>query len=292
MKTAITAALLAGTIAMTATACGDSRKPSASAAPSPSTTATTAPAVGRPTTDVDEMVRIDNGQMHIRCTGAGDTTVVLIAGWDAGDGSWDAIEPTVSQQARICSYAKFGTGSSDAASTTQTFATQADDVHALLVAIDEPGPYVILGHSFGGSIAVTFASKHPDEVTGLILLDASPTTWPTTVCTVPSYAPACDLMHDPGANAERLDVFRAFDEVAGITTLGDLPMTVMTGAHRDSAGLTPEELARLDSLWADGQRHWSSLSSASSIVTVERTGHHIEVDQPQYVVDEVLKLVP
>lgn len=288
---AITAALLAGAIAITAPACGDPDETGATAATAPST-ATTAPAVGRPTTEVDELVRIDNGQMHLHCSGAGDTTVVLVAGWDGGDGSWDAIEPTVAQHARVCSYAKFGTGSSDAASTTQTFATQADDLHALLVAADEPGPYVVLGHSFGGSVAVTFASQHADEVAGLLLVDASPTTWPSTVCSLAAYQPACDLFRDPASDAERLDVFRAFDEVARITTLGDLPMAVLTAAHREPAGLSADELARLDSLWADGQRHWGSLSSASSIITVESTGHHIEVDQPQRVIDELLNLLP
>ena len=288
----IGAAVVAGVIAITVAACGSSADTSASAPTTPLATTTTVPAVVRPTTDVDELVRIDSGQMHLRCTGAGDTTVVLIAGWDGGDGAWDAVAPSVSQHARVCSYAKFGTGSSDAAPTVQTFASQADDLHALLAAAHEPGPYVVLGHSFGGAAAVTFASKYPDEVTGLLLLDASPTTWPTTVCTVPAYKPACDLYRNPAEDAERLDVFRAFDEVARITTLGDLPMTVVTGVHRDSAGLNAEELSRLDSLWADGQQHWSSLSSASSVVTVEHTGHHIEIDQPQQVVDELLKLLP
>ena len=217
--------------------------------------------------------------------------MVLIAGWDGGDGSWDAIEPTVAKQARVCSYAKLGTGSSDAAPVTQTFATQAADLHALLMVANEPGPYVVLGHSFGGAEAVTFASAYPDEVTGLLLLDASPTTWPATVCSVPAYQPACDLMHDPAKDAERLDVFRAFEEVATISSLGDLPMTVMTGAHRDAAGVSPDELTHLDSVWAQGQQHWRSLSTASTIITVEHTSHHIEIDQPAIVSDALLELL-
>ena len=44
---------------------------------------------------------------------------------------------------------------------------------------------MVVGHSFGGAEAVTFASLFADEVTGLVLLDASPTSWPTEVCAVP-----------------------------------------------------------------------------------------------------------
>jgi pimeloyl-ACP methyl ester carboxylesterase len=290
-RTALTTALLATTIALATAACGGSGTTNRDATQRPSTTTTTAAPVNRPTEDVDRLVATDHGRMHITCTGRGDTTVVLIAGWDGGDGSWDAIVPSIAKHARVCSYAKLGTGSSDLAATTQTFATQAEDLHAMLDAANEPGPYVVLGHSFGGSDAATFASKYLEDVTGLLLLDASPTTWPATVCSVPSFKSVCDLMHHPAQDAERLDVFRAFDEVARIGSLGDLPMTVVTATHREAPGVTSDELARLDSVWADGQQTWSSLSSASRVVTVEHTGHHVEIDQPQLVVDEVLKLV-
>jgi pimeloyl-ACP methyl ester carboxylesterase len=291
-RTALTAAVLATTIALGAAACGGSGEATGTAGAPPSTTTTTTARVARPTADVDGLVVTDHGRMHVHCAGAGDTTVLLIAGWDGGDGSWDRITPTIETHARVCSYAKLGTGSSDPASTTQTFATQAADLHAMLVAAREPGPYVVLGHSFGGADAVTFASRYPEEVTGLVLLDASPTTWPATVCSVPSFTSICDLMHDPAKDAERLDVFPAFDEVGRIGSLGDLPMAVVTAAHREAPGVSADELARLDSVWADGQRTWRSLSSTSRIVTVEHTGHHIEIDQPQLVVDEVLELTP
>lgn len=97
-------------------------------------------------------------------------------------------------------------------------------------------------------------------------------------------------MHDPTLDPERVDVFPAFEAVAAITSLGDLPMTVAAAAHRDPQGITPGELARLETLWAEGMERWAGLSSSSSIVIVEDTGHHIEVDQPQLVVDELLEL--
>ena len=291
---AVTGAIL--TIGLAA--CGDDTMSTSSPAPTVASTTTTA--LAGPTTVVDELITVDSGTMHVRCVGGGATTVLLIAGWgDAGD-SWGAIEPTVAEHARVCSYARLGTGDSDAPSTTQTFATQASDLHALLDAAREPGPYVVLGHSFGGAEAVMFASQYPDEVVGLMLLDASPPTWPAAVCAVPddgtdaarTFRAGCAVMHDPTQDAERLDVFPAFDEVDAVRSLDDLPLTVMTAARRTAPGLAADELARLDATWSDGVERWADLSTDSRVVSVEGTGHYIQVDQPDPVVAELLELVP
>ncbi len=295
--TTITAAFVTLGISLAASACGTSSPEGTGegATVVPATTTTVVPAttatVERPSHLVDELVSIDNGQMHIRCIGSGAQTVVLIAGWDDGGDKWGAIEPAISERARVCSYSKFGTGTSDAPSSTQTFDTEAADLHALLDEAGEPGPYVALGHSFGGAVAVTFASKYADEVSGLVLLDASPTSWPATVCSVAAYEGGCAVMHDPTLSPERLDVFRAFEEVATITSLGDLPMTVITAAHRTDPALAQSELARLDAVWAEGVGRWAGLSSSSSVVSVENTGHNIELDQPQVVIQELLDLL-
>lgn len=278
----ITAAMITIAISLGASACGGSSAPDD---PTPA-------AVGRPSRPLDELVRIERGQMHLRCVGAGPSTVLLVSGWGDGRNHWGAIETAVDDHARVCSYERFGTGASDPPPSTQTFSIQADDLHALLDVAGERGPYVVVGHSFGGAQAVTFASMYADQVTGLVLLDASPTTWPGTVCSVPAYGAACDAMHNPEMDAERLDVFPAFEQVASISSLGELPMTVVTAAHRDGTGLAPGELERLDALWAEGQARWAALSSSSRIVTVDDTGHHIEIDQAQRVIDEVLRLLP
>lgn len=288
MKTLLTMALGSLAVGLAAAACASSSVTDATDATGRSTT--TAP-VERPTGDRDELVDMAGGRMHIRCVGRGDTTVLLLAGWGAAGDAWGAIERASNEHARVCSYARFGTGTSDPQLTPQTFTTQATDLHALLTEAGEPGPYVVVGHSFGGGEAVTFAAAYPDDVIGLLLLDASPTDWPTTVCTVPAWAEGCAVMRDPTRDPERLDVFAAFEEVAAIASLGDLPMVVVTAAHRIDPGPSPAEYERLDAVWADGMERWAALSSASTIVTVEDTSHHIHVDQPQRVIDELLKLV-
>jgi pimeloyl-ACP methyl ester carboxylesterase len=46
------------------------------------------------------------------------------------------------------------------------------DLHALLAAADVAGPYLLLGASFGGLLADMYAATYPDDVVGMVLLDA------------------------------------------------------------------------------------------------------------------------
>jgi pimeloyl-ACP methyl ester carboxylesterase len=302
----LTTALLA------ATACGtDSRSESASVptttsvAP-PATTSvapptTTVPPIARPTAMIDHLVEGRGARVHVRCVGHGDATVLLISGFGGDTTSWVGVEPALAASARVCSYDRAGTGTSDPATSTATFATQAHDLHALLNSIGEPGPYVAVGHSFGGAQAVTFASLFADEVSGLVLVDASPTTWPADLCAVPddgSEAAAmvvgnCTGAFLPAGNGEHLDVAAAFDEVSRIVSLDSLPIAVISATERElPVGLAATEVARLTEAWNKGQRDWRALSANARLVSVEDTSHHIQIDRPDVVIDEIARLLP
>ncbi len=271
-------------------------------APTTTTTATTtatttvAPTtIARPITLTDELVPVGGARLHLHCDGAGPTTVVLIAGFNTTSEIWAAIEPTAVQTSRVCSYDRFGDGTSDAPPATQTFATEAADLHALLQSAGEPGPYVIVGHSFGGPEAVTFASMFHTEVRGLLLLDASPPTWNAAICAVPDdgsdtarvFQGLCVELSSPANNGERLDAPTAFAEVATIDSLSGLPIIVATADHHSYPGLAAREEARLDDVWNAGQAHWVSLASSAQLISVSNTGHNIQLDRPDVVLDKI-----
>jgi pimeloyl-ACP methyl ester carboxylesterase len=298
----------AGTAALTSTATtatSSTVPPNSTTASAPaSTTTSPAPAsietVARPTATIDELVGPEGKRVHIRCVGHGPTTVLLVAGFEAGAGGWLKIEPLLAERSRVCSYERPGTGTSDPPAATQTFVSQATDLHSLLTTIGEPGPYVVVGHSFGGAEAVTFTSMFANEVKGLALIDASPATWPTDLCAIAddgsdsatAVGSNCAGWADPNGNAEHLDVFGSFEKVAGVSSLGSTPMAVITAVERPFTGLSTAELARLTQAWDNGQQRWSELSAASHVVPVDHTGHHIELDRPEVVVSEITRLLP
>jgi pimeloyl-ACP methyl ester carboxylesterase len=263
------------------------------------TTAVPPSTVARPTALVDQLVPVHGAGLHVHCDGVGPTTVVLIAGYSADSSNWALVEPTGSQTTRVCSYDRFGLGSSDSPPAPQTFETEAADLHTLLQQAGEPGPYVVVGHSFGGAEAVTFASMFPTEVRGLLLLDASPPAWNTSICAVPDdgsdtagvFAALCAEQSSPANNAEHLDGPAAFAEVATINSLSGFPMIVATADHHSYPGLAASEEARLNHVWNDGQAHWVSLASSAQLITVDRTGHNIQVDRPDVVLDKIQELL-
>jgi pimeloyl-ACP methyl ester carboxylesterase len=299
-KTLITAVAAAVSVTIALAACGSSSS-GASHSPTEDATTTTVASttVARPTALIDELVPVHGARLHVHCEGTGPTTVVLIAGFGGSRNSWTAVEPVAVQTTRACSYDRFGDGTSDAPPAPQTFATEADDLHALLQSAGEPGPYVIVGHSFGGPEAVTFASMFPTDVRGLLLIDASPTEWNTAICAVPNdgsdtahvFIDLCAQQSSPANNGEHLDAPAAFAEVASINALGAVPMTVVTADHHSYPGLAASEEARLDDVWDAGQAHWVSLASSAQLISVDHTSHNIQLDRPDVVLDKIHELL-
>ena len=299
-RTARTGAALSLLLAVTAAACGVDGTPEAAARPRTALT-TVAPEDARPSAPIDDLVPVgaSGARLHLRCEGSGPSTVVLISGFTDGGDSWGAVTDGLIAEARVCSYARFGTGTSDAPTVDQRFSTQAADLHDLLQTAGEPGPYVLAGHSFGGAQAVAFADAFADEVRGIVLLDATPTSWPDAACAVPddgsetaaAFGHNCDTIFDTPDNVERLDGRAAFAEVARISTLGDLPMRVVTAAHHSYPGLSPDVAANLERVWNAGQDRWATLSSDAVAVPVQGAGHYVQVDQPAVVIDQIRALL-
>ena len=186
--------------------------------------------------------------MHVRCVGAGNVTVVLISGFLDGEDKWSSVTPTLSRRARVCSYARFGDGASDPPPATQTFATEAQDLRTALRSIDEPGPYVLVGHSFGGAEAVTFTAEYPSEVLGLVLLDASPTDWLAASCAVPEdgtptarvFRDNCASISSPGEQR------RAPRRIVGLRRGGHHRLPRPRADDRGHGGPTPVPRSRRD----------------------------------------------
>ena len=274
---------------------------STTVAPTTSTTTTTSPPQPRPTAEVDELVSVGGPRLHVRCTGSGPSTVLLIHGFTGDHTSFAGIEPQVAQMSRVCSYDRFGTGSSDPPPAPQTFATQAHDLRNALTALGEPGPFVVVGHSFGGDVAVTFTSLYRSEVAGLLLLEASPWNWNSTVCSVADdgsasaeiWVQTCSMQAGPASNVEGIDGPAAFAELAQIGSLGDIPMIVDTASVHDytAPDFDPAVAAGLTEAWFAGQDHWASLSSNSQVVHVDNAGHNVHVDQPELVIEQITELL-
>jgi pimeloyl-ACP methyl ester carboxylesterase len=124
------------------------------------------------------LVDIGGHRLHISCTGMGSPTVVFESGLAGMSADWANVQPQVASTTRACAYDRAGVAWSDNGPEPRDARRIATDLHALLAGADVVGPYVLAGHSFGGLYVRVFADLYPDEVAGLVLVDAShPDMW-------------------------------------------------------------------------------------------------------------------
>jgi pimeloyl-ACP methyl ester carboxylesterase len=127
---------------------------------------------------VEGLVNVDGHDIYARCAGNGSPTVVYFTGYapdltKRGVAIAPGIENALGSELRMCSYERRNTGRSETVDGTQSPQDLIADVDGVLAALDEDGPFLLLGASFGGLIAEAYAVAHPDKVAGMVLLDAS-----------------------------------------------------------------------------------------------------------------------
>lgn len=120
-----------------------------------------------------QMVSVGGHRMHINCTGKGNPTVVLESGWSFTSIEWSAyVQPEVAKQTRVCAYDRAGLAWSEAGATSRDAAETADELHALLHNAGIEGPYILVGHSLGGVYSRVYADRYPEDVGGMVLVQA------------------------------------------------------------------------------------------------------------------------
>jgi len=119
-----------------------------------------------------ELVDVGGYRLHINCVGTGSPTVVLESAFPGTSADWGWVQPNVAAVSRVCTYDRAGMGWSDAAFEPRDAQRIAADLHVLLQHADIPGPYLLVGHSFGGLLVRQYAAQYPTEVVGMVLIDA------------------------------------------------------------------------------------------------------------------------
>jgi pimeloyl-ACP methyl ester carboxylesterase len=122
-----------------------------------------------------QLVDIGGYRLHIYCTGSetGGPTLILNHGGGAFGGSdWAVVQPQLAKFAHVCAYDRAGYGWSDPSPRPRTVDHETDELHTLLERASIAGPYVLVAHSLGGYTARMYATRYPDKVAGLVLVDA------------------------------------------------------------------------------------------------------------------------
>ncbi|WP_405060325.1 alpha/beta hydrolase [Kribbella sp. NBC_01505] len=226
-------------------------------------------------------------------SGEGTPTVVFISGSGSGKDSWDVTIATLRSSTTLLTYDRAGIGDSEVPpdSATRTFGDSAAELHRLLSATNLPGPIILVGHSFGGLIALTFAARWPEALAGLILVDASDIHLYRDIDTK-------ILIAADGDREGHLsyDVAGSVDEITASRRPLGVPTVVIASrvGHwlelDDFTRWQPFTPAELDDRW---QRHQQSL--AADLQATHRVarygGHSIQNDDPALVAESIDALI-
>ena len=193
-----------------------------------------------------ELVDVGGHSLHLNCVGEGSPTVILESGLGAMSVDWANIQPEVADTTRVCAYDRAGSGWSEPGPGPGDPQQIAGELHTLLGNAGIDGPYVLVGHSFGGlyvlMYADQYADQYPNEVEGMVLVDSSHPEQSTR-----------SAQAQAASEATSAEEFRATPETSAqvlpsTQSLGDKPLSVITAGEQEPIWLElQDELATLSS---------------------------------------------
>ena len=131
---------------------------------------------GNPPADIlytqpGKLVPVNGFRLSLYCMGSGSPTVVFDSGWEDWAPAWSKVQPEIAKWTRACSYDRAGAGFSDAGPVPRTSVHIAQELRTALHHAGIAGPYILVGHAFGGDNVRTFAERYMPEVAGLVMVD-------------------------------------------------------------------------------------------------------------------------
>jgi len=278
--------------------------------------------------------RIDIGgrRLHLFCEGnAPGPTVVIEQGAGSPSVLWWPIQTRVKAFARVCTYDRAGYLWSDPAHAAPSLQDRVTDLHALLHTANIPSPYILVGHSFGGPLIRLYTQRYPDDVAGLVLVDAAP----ETVIFRPSFndytfklglfvraaglaarfgllhAAAAFMTSPPTMSPAAFRALKAFVATprfvramaTDLSALTDLPTAQRReGGFGETLGRRPVVVithsepfpgpaAVLEPGWADAQARIAAQSTHGELLVATGCNHMIPFEAPDLVVDAISRVV-
>jgi hypothetical protein len=273
------------TSALVLGACGNDEDTSAS---TEADTTPTEAETAQPPGELDDVVDIDGDRgLYVRCTGTGSPTVVMEGGDEDTSDSYFFAEAEVAKVTRTCVYDRANLGQSDPAPGPRGLEELVGDLERLLESAEIPGPYVLVGTSGGGYITAGYAVEHPDEVSGMVFVEVP----------APFQDPPAPIVKETKpshpSNVERRDYLQVEkDAWAARERIGEIPVTVISTRYSQAeiaAAQFPSERRGMQANVED-QKGWLVLSPGAEQVVVD-TGHAVEEEDPELVIDTILDVV-
>jgi len=274
-----------------------------------------------------KMVSLGTHDLHLYCVGTGNPIVVFEADLDQfGSLSWDSIQSEVGKFTRACSYDRAGIMWSEPGPRPRDGETIARELAALLDVAGEDGPFVLVGHAWGGAYVRIFAGQNPDAVCGMVLIDSShpdqlarlaeigfrkeipekkirplilflshlgmPGRFKGPQYSMPRRVYDAEQAFLPESSMawfdESVEAPNTLLQAGQYKYLGRIPLIVLASARPSSIQVEGRDL---QDTWLALQRELTLLSENSEIKKLDESGHYIQFDQPEVVIEAIQAVV-
>ena len=254
------------------------------------------------TPKIENMIDVGGRKLHCCVYGNGSPTVVLVSGFEAPQAYWNSVIPDLAAKTTVVTFDRAGIGKSEIGDLPTHGEQSAKDLQVLLDRLGVPRPYILVGHSYGGSVVRLFASMYPDDMGGLILED---TQHEDVLNELRKILKGKDLEafeqlvvdrfsapENPKTEADYRNITR--EQVSKSKPLPRIPFVVLTSPDRAKA-MRPifsneaiEEIAKLDFAL---NKKLAALIPGGRQIIVEGAGHNIHVDKPEALIAPVVEMI-
>jgi pimeloyl-ACP methyl ester carboxylesterase len=254
------------------------------------------------TPKIEHMVDVGGRKLHCCVYGNGSPAVVLVSGFEAPQEYWNSVVPDLAVKTTVVTYGRAGIGKSEINDLPTHGLQSAKDLHVLLQKLGVPKPYILVGHSYGGSVVRLYASLYPDDMGRLILED---TQHEDVLIELRKILKGKDLeafeqlvadMYSAPENPKTEGDYRSItrEQLRKSRLLPRIPFVILTSPGRANA-MKPlfsdeaiEKIAEQDQVL---NKELAELISGGRQIVVEGAGHNIHLDKPEALIIPVVEMI-
>lgn len=244
-----------------------------------------------------QLVDVGGFQLDVLRAGSGGPPVILVGGLGNALDTWAQITPAAAQFSTVVAYSRSGLGRSDSGPSKHTARDSVLELHALLTRLQLKPPYILVGASYGGILVRLYTSLYPNQVAGLVFVDSSHEQqvkrWGEIDSRYPEqfrefFAERLKTLKGAEADETRESVrIQATGAVEGMKPLPDVPMAVLTSMKVDPNPQYVNQTAKGHEAWRAMHEEWFRRSHNGWHIVTTRSGHHIQDDEPQLVIEAI-----
>jgi pimeloyl-ACP methyl ester carboxylesterase len=236
---------------------------------------------------------VRGSEIFLRCEGGPGPAIMFEAAAGEDHTNWLPIAERISDRALACVYDRAGVGRSTKPRPAASATDHAEQLHELLEAAGIPRPVLLVGHSYGGLVALQATVTHPADVAGLILVEASHPRQDERIRAVLTDLQIATMDSSMTEIGEVVNMRNSLREVGqDYGQLPDIPLTVISSTNHERFDDDPPDYPRdaVQQVWAHLQAEHARLRSDARHVTTD-AGHYLHVDDPDLVVAEITRML-